>query len=147
MSSEAIGEDGRLPAEFTCDGDGVPPPLEWEAGPEGTVEYALVIWHEAPDKLKTYWVVHGIPADVVALPAGGGDVGTVGLNDRGRAEYDPPCSRGPGVKTYHATVWALSAPPRLPARGATRESLLAAIRGTTLAEGTLSFDYEREGDE
>ncbi len=142
-----MGEDGRLPAEFTCDGDGVPPPLSWEAGPKGTVEYALVIWHEAPDKLKTYWVVHGIPADVRNLPAGGGDVGTVGLNDRGRAEYDPPCSRGPGVKTYHATVWALSEPPRLPARGATRDSLLEAIRGTTLAEGTLSFDYEREGNE
>ncbi|MFM7077724.1 MAG: YbhB/YbcL family Raf kinase inhibitor-like protein, partial [Planctomycetaceae bacterium] len=129
------------------DGDGTPPPLEWEAGPDGTVEYALAIWHEAPDRLKTYWVVHGIPADVRSIPAGGGRVGTVGLNDRGRPEYDPPCSRGPGVKTYHVTVWALAKPARLPPRGASREALLEAIRGITLAEGTLSFDYERQGEE
>jgi phosphatidylethanolamine-binding protein (PEBP) family uncharacterized protein len=55
------------------------------------------------------------------------------------------CSKGPGRKTYHVTVYALSAPPRLPAGGATRDALLAAIRDTVLAEGTLSFDYERGG--
>jgi len=147
VTSEAIGPDGRLPARFTCDGEGIPPPVAWEAGPEGTTGYALVLWHEAPDRLKTYWVVHGIPADVLSLPAGGGNAGVTGLNDRGRAEYDPPCSRGPGVKTYHVTVWALSGTPRLPARGATREALLAAIRDVTLAEGTLTFDYERPGRE
>ena len=147
VSSEAVGDDGRLQSRHTCDGDGTPPPLRWEAGPEGTVEYALAIWHEAPDRLKTYWVVHGIPADVRSIPAGGGDVGTIGLNDKGRAEYDPPCSRGPGVKTYHVTVWALREPARLPARGASREALLEAIRDITLAEGTLSFDYERQRED
>ena len=147
VTSAAVDEDGRLKPEFTCDGDGLSPPLRWEPGPAGTREYALVLWHEAPDRLKTYWVVHGIPAGVRAIPAGGGDVGTTGLNDRGRPEYDPMCSRGPGVKTYHLTLYALSAKARLPPRGATREQLLAAIRTTTLAEGTLSFDYERGGEE
>lgn len=147
VSSAAVGDDGRLAVEFTCDGDGTSPPVSWRAGPEGTVEYALVLWHEAPDRLKTYWVVHGIPAGVLSIPAGGGDVGTTGLNDRGRPEYDPMCSRGPGVKTYHVTVYALAARARLPARGATREQLLAAIESSTLAEGTLSFDYERTGED
>lgn len=106
-----------------------------------------MLWHEAPDRLKCYWVVHGIPADITEIPEGDPGVGTVGLNDKGRAEYDPMCSRGPGVKTYHVTLYALSAKARLPARGATREQLLAAMEGTILAEGTLSFDYEREGKE
>jgi phosphatidylethanolamine-binding protein (PEBP) family uncharacterized protein len=70
-------------------------------------------------------------------------VGTTGLNDKRRAEYDPMCSKGPGVKTYHVTVYALSAEPKLPAGGANRDALLAAIRDTTLAEGTLTFTYER----
>jgi hypothetical protein len=51
------------------------------------------------------------------------------------------------VKTYPVTLDALSAKARLPGKGATREQLLEAIRGQTLAEGTLSFDYEREGKE
>jgi hypothetical protein len=53
------------------------------------------------------------------------------------------CSKGPGVKHYHVSVYALSAEPKLPAGGATREALLAAIGKTTLAEGRLTFSYER----
>jgi len=147
VTSAAIDDEGMLRPEFTCDGAGISPPIRWDAGPAGTVEYALVLWHEAPDRLKSYWVVHGIPADITEIPKGKPGVGTVGLNDKGRAEYDPMCSRGPGVKTYHVTLYALSAKARLPAKGATREQLLEAIRGQTLAEGTLSFDYEREGRE
>jgi len=147
VSSGAIGDDGRLKREFTCDGDGISPPIRWEAGPAGTKEYALVLWHEAPDRTKCYWVVHGIPADVTEIPKGVPGVGRIGRNDKGRAEYDPMCSRGPGVKTYHITLYALSAKAKLPAEGATREQLLGAIRGLTLAEETLSFDYERGGKE
>ncbi len=143
VTSGAIGADGRLPVEFTCDGAGVSPPVAWQAGPNGTKSYALVLWHEAPDQVKSYWVVYGIPAATTALPKGSRNVGTTGLNDKRRAEYDPMCSKGPGVKQYHVTVYALSAEPKLPAGGADRGALLAAIRGITLAEGTLTFSYER----
>ena len=137
VTSPAFGPEENLPVEFTCDGAGVSPPLEWQAGPAGTTSYAVTLWHEAPDMVKSYWVVHGIPAGVTRLPKDARNVGTVGMNDKRRAEYDPMCSKGPGRKTYHVTVYALSAPPRLPAGGATRDALLA--------EGTLSFDDERGG--
>ena len=147
VTSPAIGGDGSLPVEFTCDGAGVSPPVEWQAGPRGTKSYAVVLWHEAPDQVKSYWVVHGIPATVTTLAKGSTNVGTTGLNDKRRAEYDPMCSKGPGVKTYHLTVYALSAEPKLPAGGAGRDTLLAAIQKTTLAEGTLTFTYERGGNQ
>jgi phosphatidylethanolamine-binding protein (PEBP) family uncharacterized protein len=145
VTSAAIGADGRLPVEFTCDGAGISPPVAWQAGPRGTKSYALVLWHEAPDQVKSYWLVHGIPATVTAMPKGAKNVGTMGLNDKRRAEYDPMCSKGPGLKTYNVTVYALSSEPQLPATGANREALLAAIKETTLAEGTLTFTYERGG--
>jgi phosphatidylethanolamine-binding protein (PEBP) family uncharacterized protein len=131
--------------KFTCDGAGVSPPVRWQAGPPGTVSYALALWHEAPDRVKSYWVVHGIPASVTSLSEGSRSIGTTGLNDKQRAEYDPMCSKGPGPKTYHLTVYALSAMPDLTAGGATRDALLDAIAATTLAEGTLSFTYDRGG--
>jgi phosphatidylethanolamine-binding protein (PEBP) family uncharacterized protein len=53
------------------------------------------------------------------------------------------CSKGPGVKTYHITVYALSALPKLRASAATRDALLDAIKDITLAEGTLTYTYER----
>ena len=70
-------------------------------------------------------------------------VGTIGANGKGRAEYDPMCSRGPGIKEYRLTVYALSATPQLGGARANRESLLAALADITLAEGTLVFTYER----
>jgi phosphatidylethanolamine-binding protein (PEBP) family uncharacterized protein len=104
-----------------------------------------VLWHEAPDMVKSYWVVHGIPPGVTKLAKGSRDVGTTGLNDKQRAGYDPMCSKGPGRKTYHVTVYALAADPPAPTGGMTRAALLAAIRDVTLAEGTLDYGYERGG--
>jgi phosphatidylethanolamine-binding protein (PEBP) family uncharacterized protein len=143
VSSSAIGADGKLPVEFTCDGAGASPPLEWQAGPPGTKSYAISLWHEAPDKVKSYWVVYGIPEKSTQLAKNSRTVGTIGLNDKRRAEYDPMCSKGPGAKTYHVTVYALSAMPTLRANTATREALLEAIKDITLAEGTLTYTYER----
>lgn len=143
VTSSAIGADGNLPAEFTCDGAGASPPLEWQAGPPGTKSYAIALWHEAPDRVKSYWVVYGIPGNSTQLAKNSRNVGTTGLNDKRRAEYDPMCSKGPGVKTYHVTVYALSAVPTLRANAATRDALLEAIKEITLAEGTLTYTYER----
>lgn len=53
------------------------------------------------------------------------------------------CSKGPGVKTYHLTVFALSRPIDLAPENATRAALMEVIKGITLAEGTLDFQYER----
>jgi phosphatidylethanolamine-binding protein (PEBP) family uncharacterized protein len=69
--------------------------------------------------------------------------GTLGLNDKKRNEYDPMCSKGPGVKTYHITVYALSKNLDLPAKEVDRKRLLEAIKDCKLAEGTLDYQYER----
>jgi phosphatidylethanolamine-binding protein (PEBP) family uncharacterized protein len=143
VTSSAIGADGNLPVEFTCDGAGASPPLEWQAGPPGTKSYAICLWHEAPDRVKSYWVVYGIPSKSTQLAKNSRNVGITGLNDKRRAEYDPMCSKGPGVKTYHVTVYALSAMPTLRTNPATRDALLDAIKDITLAEGTLTYTYER----
>jgi len=144
VTCPAVGADGRLPVEFTCDGAKVSPPVQWSAGPPGTRSYAVTLWHEAPDRVKSYWVVHGIPATVRALPRDSRAIGTLGRNDKRQAGYDPPCSQGPGPKTYHLTVHALSVVPKLP-DGATRDDLLAAIAGITLATGTLDVVAQRGG--
>ena len=143
VTSSAIGADGNLPVEFTCDGAGASPPLAWQAGPPGTKSYAVTLWHEAPDQVKSYWVVYGIPGNSTQLAKNSRNIGTTGLNDKRRAEYDPMCSKGPGAKEYHVTVYALSAMPKLRANAATRDALLDAIKEITLAEGTLTYTYER----
>jgi phosphatidylethanolamine-binding protein (PEBP) family uncharacterized protein len=103
------------------------------------------LWHTAPDREKSYWVVYDVPADVTSLEKNSRNVGRLGLNDKRRTEYDPMCSKGPGVKDYHITVYALSEPPNFANLEPTRANLLAAIRDTTLAVGTFTYQYERVG--
>jgi phosphatidylethanolamine-binding protein (PEBP) family uncharacterized protein len=144
ITSGSVDVKGFVSIDCTCDGASRSPAVAWNNAPEGTKCFAISLWHVAPDQEKSYWVVYDIPTDVTQLKENSMNVGKLGLNDKRRAEYDPMCSKGPGVKKYHVTVYALSAEPKLAADKATRASLLAAIKDLTLAEGTLDFQYERK---
>ena len=144
VSSAAIGQDGRISSEFTCDGESASPPVEWKGAPTGTKSFAISLWHTAPDQTKSYWLVYNIPTTVNRLAKNDKRSGTVGLNDKKKASYDPMCSKGPGAKTYHITVYALSSEVKLDRGSDNREAFLKAINNVTLAEKTIDFVYERE---
>ena len=147
VTSPAFEPGGSIPVEFTGDGASSSPPIEWTDAPKGTKSFAISVWHiPGPGGIKSYWVVYNIPADVTKLSKNDKSTGIVGLNDKNRREYDPMKSKGPGVKQYHVTVYALSAEqiPKLTPDKATRANLLEAIKDITLAEGTLDFQYERK---
>lgn len=144
VMSSALNAKGYISAEFTCDGASVSPPVEWKSAPAGTKCFAISLWHTAPDQEKSYWLVYNIPGNVSQLAKNARDIGKMGLNDKRRSEYDPMCSKGPGVKKYHITVYALSAELDLTPDKATRANLLSAIKNVTLAEGTMDFLYERK---
>jgi Raf kinase inhibitor-like YbhB/YbcL family protein len=144
VSSTAIGRDTRISSEFTCDGESVSPPIEWKGAPMGTKSFALSLWHTAPDQEKSYWLIYNIPAKIDHLDKNDKTTGTIGLNDKKKASYEPMCSKGPGAKTYHVTVYALSAEVNLAKGSDNRVALLKAIKDITLAETTLDFVYERQ---
>ncbi|MCY2962927.1 MAG: YHYH protein [Planctomycetota bacterium] len=141
----SVDSRGFLSVDCTCDGAGRSPAIEWSDAPAETKCFAISLWHTAPDQEKSYWLVYNIPADVSKLDTNSKSVGKLGLNDRRRTEYDPMCSKGPGVKTYHITVFALSAEPDFGREKPNRASLLKAIQKLTVAEETLDFQYERLG--
>ncbi len=146
VTSSSVDAKGFISIDCTCDGASQSPAVEWKDAPQGTKAFAVSLWHTAPDQEKSYWLIYNIPANVTKLAKNGKGVGKLGLNDRRRAEYDPMCSKGPGVKEYHITVFALSAEqiPKLSPDKANRTGLLEAIKDITLAEGTLDFQYERK---
>lgn len=146
VKSSGMTADGQLSIEFTGDGSGESPPINWTSGPPGTQSYAVTLWHTPPSGgTKSYWLIYDIPPDVTSLPRNVSGIGTPGNNDKGQTEYDPMRSRGPGAKTYHITVYALSEKPALPSPAVTRDELLPAIANITLASGTLTFQYTRSG--
>ncbi len=141
--------DGRLSIECTCDGKSRAPALSWGTPPEGTKAFAVVMHHITRDNdTHVYIVVANIPAAARELKSGDvsvGGGGTWGQNTVNRRNaYAPPCSQGPGDKTYTITLYALSADAVLP-KGSplTRDAMLAAIKDTTLATTTLEVKYAR----
>jgi len=145
VTSSSVDENGFVSVDCTCDGKRETPAVAWTDVPAGTKSFAISLWHTAPDQEKSYWVVYNIPATTTGLDQKSPKAGTLGINDRRRAEYDPMCSKGPGVKTYHITVYALSTRLDLAPERASRAELLAKIKDITLATGTLDFQYERKG--
>ncbi len=149
LSSPKIGEDGRLPVEFTGDGAGVSPPLVWQGAPAGTKSFALIMDHLAPgNEMKSYWVMWDIPAATSSLPQEATEVGQIGVGFRGKTGYEPPHSQGPGDKTYVLHLYALSAVPEPPglAQQVSREALLEAMKGKILGRADLSVVYARPSE-
>jgi len=146
LTSPTFQDGGTLPVVYTCDGAGHSPPLAWTGAPEGTVQFAVLMTTLANDGLKWNWVLYGIPGSVVSLAETSAGVGVAGLTSDGPAlAYSPPCSQGPGAKTYIFTVYTLSAAPVLsvPADSVTGQVLTAAISHLILSTSELSVSYTR----
>lgn len=148
LTSTAFEDGGTLPVVYTCDGAGLSPPLAWVDAPQGTVEFAILMTTLANDGLKWNWVLYGIPGNATALAENDPD-GTAGLTSDGpELAYSPPCSQGPGAKTYTFTIYALSGAPAfdVPAAQVNGAVLTSALSQLTLATSELSVTYTRSGD-
>lgn len=147
LTSPDLPADSRLPIEYTCDGASSTLALTWSGAPTGTQSYAVIMHHIPPTgDSHWYWVLYNIPANVTSLPKNSSGIGTLGSNSvNDRNEYTPPCSKGPGDKTYFYTVYALSAAPQLStsATQVNRAALLEAIKEITLASAELQVVYAR----
>ncbi len=150
LRSPAVPSDGTLPAEFTGEGAGISPPMEWQGAPPGTQSYALTMHHVDPEgRLKCYWILHHIPGSTRQIPKNAQSIGHFGLNSiNRRGEYAPPQSKGPGEKSYFLTLYALSADPELSANApVTLETLQAALQGRVLASAELKVRFTRSSPE
>jgi phosphatidylethanolamine-binding protein (PEBP) family uncharacterized protein len=101
--------------------------------------------HEG-EPARWYWILYNIPSTVTSLAKGSKGVGVNGSNCVGpELAYAPPHSKGPGVKKYTITVYALSAQPKLTETGkqVNRDVMLAAIKDITLGQAELNFTYDR----
>ncbi len=156
ITSSAFKPDQPIPRKYTGEGADVSPALAWSDIPKGTVELALIC--EDPDaptpKPWVHWVIYGLPGTLVGLGEGIPRQATLdqppgarqGLNSWPsdnlgyRGPMPPP---GHGVHHYHFTLYALDAKLAL-APGATKDQLLAAMKGHILAEGQIIGTYERQ---
>jgi Raf kinase inhibitor-like YbhB/YbcL family protein len=151
VASPDLRSGAPIPATHSAYGRNLSPALAWGGAPAGTRSFALVV--EDPDAPSprpfVHWVAYDIPASVTALP---GSLPTMprlqapkdmrqGRNGSGSIGYfGPRPPAGDGPHHYHFQLFALDRPLELPP-GATRDQLVAAMRGHVLAEGELVGTY------
>jgi Raf kinase inhibitor-like YbhB/YbcL family protein len=111
ISSPAFERNGTIPAQYTCDGANVSPPLQWQHLPAHTKELVLFIIDDSSDGSAggIRWVVAGIDPSLSGISAGQLPAGAVvGLNGSGKATYGSICPPQGKPASIEFVLWALS---------------------------------------
>jgi len=148
ITSTVFAKGGMIPANYTCDGSDISPPLKWTNVPEGTKTFAVICDDpDAPMGTWVHWVLFNLPADAKELTENVlpqkvlGNGAKQGMNDFGKIGYGGPCPPG-GTHRYYFKFYALDTELYLEA-GATKAELIKSMEGHILGEGQLMGKYER----
>jgi Raf kinase inhibitor-like YbhB/YbcL family protein len=149
VSSAAFRDGDTIPQKYTCDGEGISPPLAWEGVPEGAKSLALIADDpDAPAGTWVHWVLYNLASSSAGLPEGVpveqvvAGMGAQGSNSSRKNGYSGPCPPGGAPHRYYFKLYALDIEPGL-APGATKADLEKAMQGHILARGQLMGRYGR----
>lgn len=141
LSSSQFQEGGTIPQEYTCEGEGVSPPLEWSGVPEGSEELILTLLDpDTSEGVFTHWTVYAVAPEARGFSVGSLPEGVLeGLNDFGDSGYGGPCPPGDESHRYIFTLAALDDPSFLEAGADPSE--VDAILQEAVATTTLTGQY------
>ena len=150
LTSTAFAAVGEIPAKYTCQGDGISPPLAWSGVPASAMSLALIVDDpDAPDPAApkmtfVHWVLYDIPPGTTSLPEAVSRLpagALEGLNDAGETGYTGPCPPI-GRHRYFHKLYALDTV--LPDLGLpTKAKLEAAMKGHVVAQAELIGTYQK----
>jgi len=153
LASPAFLDGESIPAQYTCDGEDLVPPLAWSGVPPGARSLALIVDDPdvpdpaSPKRTWVHWVVYDIPPTAKGIAEGGGGPrlpagSKEGTNDWKRTAFGGPCPPI-GRHRYFHKLYALDvALPDLEAP--TKAELEAAMQGHVLASAVLVGTYQRK---
>jgi Raf kinase inhibitor-like YbhB/YbcL family protein len=152
LKSAAFDHGGEIPTTYTCEGQDVAPPLEWEGVPAQARSLVLIVDDpdapdpHAPRMTWVHWVLYNIPPDAQglpenaaseALPPGTGE----GLNDWKRTGYGGPCPPI-GRHRYFFKFYALDTVLE-GLNNPTKKQVENAIQGHIIAQTKMIGTYEK----
>lgn len=149
LTSPAFEGGGEIPAEYTCEGQNISPPLEWGAIPRESQSVVLIMEDtDAPMGIWVHWVLFNLPPTIHSLPEAlpalkqlaNGEI--QGMNSYKTHGYSGPCPPS-GSHQYVFKLYALDKP--MPEReGVTKSDLEEEMKGHTLAAGELMGTYRKK---
>lgn len=115
IESSAFADSQNIPAKYSCDSDGVNPPLSISGVPEKARSLALTVADpDAPNGLWVHWIMWNIPTSTTEILENSvPQDATQGQGSNGQKVYSGPCPPS-GTHHYIFTLYALDAPVTIP---------------------------------
>jgi len=144
FASPAFDHNEMMPANYTCEGNGLNPPLVIDDVPEAAKSLAIVVYDpDAPGGDFVHWVIWNILPDTREIQAGIVPPGSSeGLNSGGRNGYLPPCPPS-GTHHYQFYLFALDKMLLLPPE-ADKSALISEMDGHILEREELTGLYKKQ---
>jgi len=143
ITSTAFAEGQPIPKKYSCDGDGVNPPLEFKDVPAQAKTLALVVEDpDAPTGTWTHWLVWNIDSRATTIAENSVPAGAVqGQTSSGQNNYGGPCPPS-GTHRYFFRLYALDSKLIIPSFS-DAVVFRQAIDGRTIREAELMGSYSR----
>lgn len=141
ISSSAFKNNGVIPAKYSCEGEGINPPLHISALPAGTQSLALIL-HDPDAPMKggfTHWAMWNIKPNTAITEKFNN--APQGMNSARKIGYIGMCPPS-GTHHYHFTVFALDTMLTLTTQ-TDKAALEEAMKGHILGESTLTGLYKK----
>lgn len=145
VTSPAFEHEAEIPVKYSCEGDGINPPLTISNIPPSALSLAIIAEDpDAPGGTFDHWLMWDIPvtSSIIMENSNPGVLGNHGSNETG---YYPPCPPS-GSHRYYFHVYAINRMLELP-EGSSRQDFEAAIKDGVIAEGSLMGTYEKKNAE
>lgn len=142
ITSPQFGDNQNIPKDYTCDGQDINPPLEFNNLPQNTQSLALIM--DDPDATTTWvhWLLWNIDPSVNSISENSVPSGAVqGKTSSGQNAYGGPCPPS-GIHHYHFTLYALDAKLDLPTYSQ-KADLEKAMADYIIAQAELVGLYSR----
>ena len=140
LASQVFDDGAQIPAQYTCKGQNINPPLNIIGVPAGAKSLALIM-HD-PDAVSddfVHWLLWDMPTSTGTIAVNSVPAGAIqGINGGGRNQYMGPCPpAGTGIHHYLFELYALNKTLGLPP-ATNRDQLQKAMQGHILAQHTFT---------
>jgi len=141
--SPEFSNNNYLPQKYTCDGEGINPPLKFQDIPESARSLVLIVDDpDAPMGDFVHWTVWNINPSVKEIAEDSVPLdGMEGITDFGSSGYGGPCPPD-GAHHYHFKLYALDIRLSLDSQAKKRDIEIA-MQGHILDEALLVGLYKR----
>ena len=150
LTSSAFEDNSNLPKKYSCEGEGINPPLEFSGIPAGTKSLALTL--EDPDAVShapfIHWVFFNISPNLKFIKEGEiPSNAQEGFNSAGESGYFPACPpSGSGLHHYIFRLFALDEMLKDMPEFTDKEMLIEAMHGHVIDQTSLTGLYQNSKD-